>query len=106
MLVMLAQRGDVELVRDACEWLVGVYRRDCEAGARQKGASAEQAVAAARNATEDLQKAAEGINDRNVVGMCTSIVDTCFSRHYNAGKPTYDKAMAWFADELRKKIRD
>jgi len=106
MVVMLAQRGDVELVRDVCEWLVDTYEKDLIAGAIQKGATLAQAKVAAYNGAVALRAAAQSIADRNCDGVVTQVVDAVFQRYYNAGKPTYDKAMAWFADEMRKRTID
>ena len=106
MTLMMAQRGDVELVRNICEWLVTQYRKDLEAGARQRGASINQARTMAQNGTAALMSSAEGINDQNVSGTAAGVIDACFQRHYNAGKPQYDKAMAWFADQLRVRVKD
>lgn len=106
MLVMLAQRGDVELVRDVCDWLVVTYEKDLIAGNLQRGATMEQAKIAAKNGTAAIQGAVQSISDRNVEGAVGQIVDAVFQRYYNAGKPTYDKAMGWFADELRKRVKD
>lgn len=106
MFVMLARRGDVEIVRDCCDWLITMYRRDVEAGAVQKGASIEQAKIVGQNAASSLQSIADGITDRSVVSAATSIVDAVFQRNYNNGKAAYDKAMIWFANELRRRVAD
>ncbi len=106
MLLMSAKRGDVEFVRDACDWLVKVRRDDLALGAIEQGATADQAKAIGYNGVSGLQSGVDGINDRNCVASVTSIVDEVFAKHYNAGKPQYDKAMAWFADQLRKRAKD
>jgi hypothetical protein len=106
MVSMLAQRDDVELVRDLCEWLVSVYRKDLEVAAIERGATLEQAKTAAVNGSVGLQQMAEGISDRNAAAVTKAIIDAVFQRHYNAGKMHYDKEMAWFADELRKRVKD
>jgi len=105
MLLMLAGQGHVEVVRGACEWIAGVYQKDLEAAAVHKGANQKQAKIAAENGAAGVLALAEGINDRNCVQAATQVVDACFQRHYNAGKPSYDTAMAWFADELRKRVK-
>lgn len=106
MLMMLARRGDVELVRDICDWLIGNYKKDVAAGALEKGATREQATTVSQNAAAGLYASCESINDRNVGTTAMGLVDTVFQRHYNNGKAAYDKAMLWFANELRKKVKD
>ena len=106
MLVMLAQRGDVELARDICDWLVITYEKDLIAGNLQKGATLEQAKVAAENGTAALRGAVQSIGDRNVEAAVGQIVDAVFQRYYQAGLQTYNKAMAWLADELRKRVKD
>lgn len=106
MIVMLAQRGDVELCRDICEWLVGEKRRAIEAEARQAGRSEAQAKTISAEACGGLQRAAEAIGDRNVEGQTASVIDALYARHYAAGKGVYDKAMADLADALRQKVQD
>lgn len=106
MIVMLAQRGDVELCRDICEWLVGEKRKAIEADARRDGRSEAQAKTISAEACGGLQRAAESISDRNVEGQASSVIDALYARHYAAGKPTYDKAMADLADALRRKVQD
>lgn len=106
MIVMLAQRGDVELARDICEWLVGEKRRAIEADARQSGRSDAQAKTISSEACGGLQRGCEAINDRNVEGQVVTIIDALYARHYAAGKQTYDRAMADLADALRQKVQD
>ena len=106
MVNMLARRGDVEIVRDVCDWLVGMYGKDLIAGAVQQGATMEQARVASQNNTAGLQSSVDSINDRNVLAVSMGIVDAVFQRHYNAGKPAYDKVMAQFAAELRQRVTD
>jgi hypothetical protein len=106
MIVMLAERGDVELCKDICEWLVVEKRKAIEADARRGGKSEEAARIIAIEACQGLAHAAEGINDRNVEAQTSSVVDALYARHYAAGKATYDKAMADLADVLRQKVRD
>lgn len=106
MIVMLAQRGDVELCRDICEWLVGEKRKAIELEARQSGKSDNQARTISVEACNGLQRACEGINDRNVEAQAASVLDALYARHYAAGKTTYDKAMSDLAEALRRKMRD
>lgn len=106
MVVMLAQRGDVELCRDICEWLVVEKRRAIEAEARQAGRSEEQARTIAAEAVNGLQRAAEAIQDKNAESQTASVLDALYARHYAAGKAVYDRAMSDLADALRKKVRD
>lgn len=106
MLVMLAQRGDVELVRAVCEWLVSKYQKELVGVNLQRGATEEQAKTAAAEGTDSLRKAAESISDANVMGVAPSIVDACFQRYFNVGKAEYEKAMTWFASELRRRVQD
>ena len=88
MIVMLAQRGDVELARDICEWLVSEKKR------------------AIAEACGGLQRGCEGINDRNAEQQVVAVVDALYARHYAAGKSTYDKAMTDLADALRRRMQD
>lgn len=106
MIAMLAKRGDVELCREICEWLVAEKRRGVAAEARSSGRNEDQARTIAIEACGGLQRAAEGINDRNCEGQTTAVVDALYAKHYAAGKATYDKAMSDLADALRNKIRD
>lgn len=106
MVIMLAQRGDVELCRDICEWLVGEKRKVIEADARNGGRSDAQAKTISSEACGGLQRAAEAINDRNVEGQVITLIDALYARHYAAGKQTYDKAMGDLADALRQKVQD
>lgn len=106
MIVMLAQRGDVELCRDICEWLVSEKRRAIEADARQSGRSDAQAKTISAEACGGLQRGCESINDRNVESQVVQMIDALYARHYAAGKATYDKAMADLADALRHKVQD
>lgn len=100
-----ASIADVELVRDICEWLVDVYRKDIAASAVQQGATIEQANLRAANFTLGLMTAAESIRDGNCESVAMDIIDKCFKRFYEQGRPQYETAMAWFADRLREKIK-
>ncbi len=119
MVQMLAQRrpgnpahgippkeAAVELVRDICEWLVIMHRKDLTAGFCQAGATLEQAKKAAENQTSALLASAEGIGDLNCAAASEMIIDKVFHRHYSAGQAKYLQAMAWFANELRRKVVD
>lgn len=106
MVVMLAERGDVELCKDICEWLVGEKRKAIAADARRGGKSEEAARIIAQQACEGLTRAAESIDDRNCETQSSSIIDALYARHYAAGKGVYDKAMADLADVLRHKVTD
>jgi hypothetical protein len=103
---MLAKRGDVELCREICEWLVSEKRKAIEADARQSGRSENQAKTISAEACGGLMRAAEGISDRNCEGQTAAVIDALYARHYAAGKSTYDKAMADLADALRRKVQD
>jgi len=106
MVAMLAKRGDVELCREICEWLVSEKRKAIEADARQSGRSENQAKTISAEACGGLMRAAEGISDRNCEGQTAAVIDALYARHYAAGKSTYDKAMADLADALRRKVQD
>ena len=112
MLVFLARQekfglgNNIELVRDICDWLVGKHKNDLIAGALSRGATMEQAKAYGNNQTSGLQNMADSISDRNAEANAVTIIDAVFHRHYNAGKQQYERAMAWFADELRKRVKD
>lgn len=106
MTLMLARRGDVETVRDICDWLVGLYQKDYEAGAVEEGASQEQAKVVAYEAAQNVQAAVDGINDRNVIQQSGNIIDVTFRRHSRQGEKKYQEAMSWFANELRKRVKD
>lgn len=107
MVIMLAQRGDVDLVRDICEWLVDERQRALLASLKQNGRLSEEAQkTAARDAVAGVRQLAESINDRNVVDTCTRVVDHIFQKAYSEGPQQYAKHMAWFATELRKRVTD
>ncbi len=118
MVVMLCRRGrssvpgqsrgagNVELVRDICEWLVGVRQQAIVQDNIQRGATLDQAKAAAANTVSGVQHAAEGIGDSNTESAACSVIDYCFKHYQNAGPAAYNNAMAWFANELRKKVID
>lgn len=106
MVLFLANNQYIELVRDILEWLVVQYEKDLQAAALQKGATAAQAKTVAQNSASQVLQMAQSCNDRNATGVATTVIDQVFQRHYNAGKGAYDKAMLWFANELRKKVRD
>lgn len=105
MLVMLARNGDVELVRDICEWLVDLYEKDAVFRARQAGATEAQAGTLASEQSASIRRAAEGITDRSVVPVATQIVDAVFKTNYDNGTQSYTKAMASFAEQLRAKVK-
>jgi hypothetical protein len=106
MIVMLAKRGDVELCREICEWLVSEKRKGVAQDARASGRSEEQGRIIATEACGGLQRAAETISDKNVEGQTAAVVDALYAKYYAAGKAVYDKAMSDLADALRKKVRD
>lgn len=106
MLVMLAQRENVEIVRDICEWLVGVYRSDLKQTALQKGASEEQARIVANDGSANARAVAESISDRNAVEASKRVVDLVLQRYFNAGQEKYAEAQLWFANELRKRFKN
>jgi len=106
MIVMLAQRGDVELCREICEWLVSEKRKAIEADARQAGRNESQAKVISAEACAGLTRAAEAVNDRNCEGQTVSLIDALYARHYAAGKAAYDKSMADLADALRRRMQD
>jgi hypothetical protein len=106
MIMMLAKRGDVELCREICEWLVAEKRKGVAQEARASGRSEEQCRVIATEACGGLQRAAESINDRNVEGQTAAVVDALYAKYYAAGKVPYEKAMSDLADALRKKVRD
>lgn len=110
MLVFLAQRGerggagDVELVRDTCDWLVDQREKGLRADARKRGANKEQAEIVARDNVASLRALVERINDRNVAANAAAIVDAVFIDHLRAGQQAWGQIMAWFADKLREKV--
>lgn len=106
MVMMLAKRGDVELCRDICEWLVSEKRKAIEVDARRDGRSDNQARTISAEAVGGLQRAAEEIQDRNVEAQTAAVIDALYARHYAAGKTTYEKAMGDLADALRRKVQD
>jgi hypothetical protein len=106
MVVMLAQRGDVELCREICEWIVSEKRKAIEADARQAGRNENQAKLISAEACSGLMRAAEGVNDRNCEAQAASLIDALYARHYAAGKAEYDKAMAALSEALRRKVQD
>jgi hypothetical protein len=109
MILMLAQRGggtNVELVRDACEWLIAEHNKTLKADAMKQGRSEEAAKILAREAVAGIRGVAEGINDRNVESAACQVIDYCFQAHRDAGAATYTKILAWFADQLRQRTKD
>lgn len=106
MIVLLAQRGDVETCKDVCEWLVDQrelgLRQDFEAN----GASKEAAKLRAADAVAGVRKVAESINDRNVIACVENVVDNIFQRFYQQGPKHYAAVMATLANQLRQKIVD
>jgi hypothetical protein len=107
MMVMLAQRNDVELCKDTCEWLVDqrelALRNELLAGGTL---SPESCKLKAREAVASMRATAEGINDRNVQACVESVVDNLFHRFYVQGPKVYGGAMAQLANLLRVKIVD
>jgi c-di-GMP-related signal transduction protein len=106
MLLMLAQRENVEIVRTICEWLVDVYQSDLKKVAAGKGANKEQSEIAARNGAANARALAERINDRNCYESASRCCDVVFQRYYNAGPEKYAQAQVWFANELRTRFRN
>jgi hypothetical protein len=106
MIVMLARRENVELVRDVCDWLVGMYKNDIAAANVQNGATVQQAKLAAESAVSGLEGALVGFNDRNCEALAVQIVDAVFNRHFRQSPAQYAKAMSWFADQLRRRVKD
>jgi precorrin-4 methylase len=106
MLAMLARRGDVEIVRDVCDWLIGKYQKDVAAGALAKGATLEQAKIVGQESVASLQNMADRMDDRGCAATSQYIVDQVFRRHMLNSKEAYSKAMAWFANELRSRMKD
>lgn len=106
MVLMIARRGDVELVRDCLEWLIGKQKKDLEVQARQKGATENQAKIIAENGVAGLYAQAEAISDRDVYPSAEHIIDTIFKRFFTAGPVHYQKALAWFAGELRAHVKE
>jgi hypothetical protein len=112
MLIFLAQRGvrggagDVELVRDTCEWLVDQREKGLREEAQKRGANQEQAKIVARDGVAKLRAIVERINDRNVASHASDVVDAVFIDHMRAGNAAWTTVMAWFADKLREKVKD
>lgn len=106
MVVFLCRRGDIELARDICEWLVAERRSGIYADAIKSGKSIKASEIVASEATASIAASAQGMSERNAEAVACSVVDAVFQRHYNEGKQTYDKVMSWFADEIRKRVQD
>ena len=106
MTMMLAKRGDVELVRDICEWLVSKHKNDLIQNSVAQGATLQQAKLRADNYCAGLNHLVEKMSDRNIETNASQIIDAIFARFYNAGQQQYARAMSWFADELRQRVKD
>jgi hypothetical protein len=107
MVLMIAQRGDVEMARNICEWLVDERERGLRADLKKQGRLSEEAQKiAARDAVAGIRAVAESINDRNVVDNTTRVIDHIFQRAYSEGQQVYARHMLWFANELRKRVTD
>lgn len=106
IVLMLAERNNPEIVREILDWLVKEFRVDIYNNAIHQRATANQAKLRADNLTETLFKEVESVNARNQREVATRIIDHCFEKYHRAGRPKYDAAMKWFADEIRKRWRD
>ena len=106
MLVMVAQRGDVETARDICDWLVRLKCKDIQARALKAGATQKQAELAGENAVMGMHSVVDGMNDRNCEETVVRVTDAIFRNEYNAGKAVLDRALADFANELRQRLKD
>lgn len=106
LVLMLAERDNPEAVRDILDWLVGAYKTDIKQNGIDQGWTVQKANLRAENFTEGLYKQVEGVNARNQREVAEVVIDHCFDRYYRAGKPKYDAAMSWFADEIRKRFKN
>ena len=105
MTMFIAQRGDVEVVRDICDWLVGRHKNDFKNSALKRGANEEQAKAFAHDKVAGLDAEVLAINDRNLWHIAEKIIDTIFFPYFKKGPNVYGPAMKWFADELRGRVK-
>ncbi len=107
MMVMLAQRGDVELCKDTCEWLVDQRELALRKEMLASGTlSVESCKLKAHEIVSPMRALAEGINDRNVQACVEGVVDKLFHRFYLQGARVYADAMAQLAQILRSKVVD
>lgn len=106
MVIMLTQRGDgdVECVRDICDWLISKHKNDVVAQAKQRGANDEQAKVYANDKVAALYAEANGMSDRTMRAISEKIIDHIFFPYFRKGPQTYAQAMKWLADELRKRV--
>ena len=104
MIVMLARRGDIELVRDICEWMIVQRRKTLHDLAVKRGANATQADIVARDSVAQLEAMATRISDRAAEGVAIGIVDAVFHDYHVNG--TWAMGMAWLSDQLRIKVKD
>jgi hypothetical protein len=107
MVGMLVRRGDVEMVRDICEWLVDQRQLAHFGSLMKQGSLSEEACKlSAQTAVAGIRAMAESINDRNAQTESIRVIDAVFQREYNQGQQVYTRAMADFANALRAKVTD
>lgn len=106
LVLMLADRNNPEAVREILDWLVGAFKVDIYNDSINRGATAQQANLRSKNFTESLFKDVESVNERNQREVAERVIDHCFARYFKSGQHKYNAAMAWFADEIRKRFKN
>lgn len=110
MVLMLADRNNPESVREILDWLVTEWKTDVKKDAVQRRATIQQANTKADNLSEPLYRQVESLNATSSVTaqreVAIAIIDFCFIRFYQAGPQKYAAAMAWLADECRKRFKN
>ncbi len=107
MVRFLTQRGDgdVECVRDVCDWLISKHKNDLVNGAKARGANEEQANAYANDKVAGMYAEANGMTERTMWPVAEKIIDFIFFPYFKKGLSQYLPAMKWFADQLRERIK-
>lgn len=105
MVAVLAQRGNVENVRDICDWLITRHKNDLVSEAKKRNASDEQAKAFAEERVAPMYAEADRLDDRTIWSGAQKIIDHIFFPYFKRGQGVYGQVMKWFADELRNRIQ-